>query len=144
MAEIHRSALLPYSAAKVYQLINDVAAYPQFMDGCVGAEILRQSDESMEARLDLSKSGLNYSFTTCNRLLPEQQIEMTLIDGPFDDFCGRWQVKALSDEACKLTLDLEFTLSGKVLSLAAKLLFKPMADNLVDALVGRAHQLYKK
>ena len=40
MNDIRRSALLPYSAERVYALINDVEAYPQYMDGCVGAEIL--------------------------------------------------------------------------------------------------------
>lgn len=144
MTDIHRSALLPYPAAKIYQLLNDVAAYPEFMDGCVGSEILLATDEVMEARLDLSKAGFNYSFTTRNKLRPPGEIEMSLIDGPFEQFHGVWQVTALSDEACKISLELHFTLAGKALSMAAKVLFNPMANKLVDAVVDRAHALYKK
>ena len=57
MASIHRSALLPYSSDKLYAMVQDVEAYPQFMDGCVGAQILDQGEEFMEARLDLARGG---------------------------------------------------------------------------------------
>jgi ribosome-associated toxin RatA of RatAB toxin-antitoxin module len=144
MTDIHRSALLPYPAIKVYQLLNDVAAYPEFMDGCVGSQILLSTDELMEARLDLSKAGFSYSFTTRNKLRPPEEIEMSLVDGPFEQFHGVWQITTLSDEACKISLDLHFTLAGKALSMAAKVLFNPMANKLVDAVVSRAHELYKK
>lgn len=143
MIEINRSALLPYPAQKVYGLINDVAAYPEFMDGCVGVEILMADEQQMEARLDLAKAGLQHSFTTRNTLQPPHTVKMELVDGPFESFTGLWTVTPLSDDACKVVLQLEFTLSNRVLGLAAKALFNPMADNLVDALVKRAHKLYQ-
>ncbi|WP_101759812.1 type II toxin-antitoxin system RatA family toxin [Oceanicoccus sp. KOV_DT_Chl] len=143
MTEISRSALLPYPAVEVYDLINDVAAYPQFMDGCVGAEILSRDEQHMEARLDLSKAGLQYSFTTRNRLQAPHTVAMELVNGPFSEFSGVWTVLALSDEACKISLQLSFSLSSRVLAVAAKALFNPMADNLVDALVKRAHHLHQ-
>lgn len=148
MAEICRSALLPYPAEQVYELINDVAAYPQYMDGCVGAEVLQQDSDFMEARLDLAKAGLKYSLTTRNRLqAPRNQaqgtVEMTLINGPFEDFNGLWAIQPLGDAACKVDIVLRFTMANKLFGAAAKLLFNPMADNLVDALVRRAHHLYQ-
>ncbi|MGK0499935.1 MAG: ribosome-associated toxin RatA of RatAB toxin-antitoxin module [Oceanicoccus sp.] len=147
MTDISRSALLPYAADKVYQLINDIAAYPQFMDGCVGSQVLREFEEEpgqliMEARLDLAKAGFKHSFTTRNRLL-SNRVEMSLVDGPFDKFSGHWLLLPLSDSACKVSLDLEFSLNSKVLSAATKALFNGMADDLVNALVKRAHHLYQ-
>ena len=143
MAEIQRSALLPYSAEVVYGLINDVASYPHYMDGCIGAEVLQETEEFMIARLDLYKAGFKYSLTTRNRMQPYSSIAMELVDGPFDALSGRWTVTALSDEACKVSLNLRFTLSSIVLGMAAKAMFNPMADNLVDALVKRAHNIHK-
>lgn len=143
MPELNRSALLPYPAEAIYALINDVAAYPQYMEGCVGAEVLVQSEQEMEARLDLAKSRFRYSFTTRNRLTPPSSVVMELVDGPFETFAGEWSIIPLSDTACKVTLHLNFTLQSKALALAAKALFNPMADNLVDSLVKRAHQLYR-
>ncbi|MFA7555337.1 MAG: type II toxin-antitoxin system RatA family toxin [Spongiibacteraceae bacterium] len=143
MAEISRSALLPYPAERVYELINDVAAYPQYMDGCVGAQVLQQGSDFMEARLDLAKAGLKYSLTTRNRLQAPSSVEMVLVNGPFESFNGLWTIQPLGETACKVSLVLRFTMASKVLGAAAKLLFNPMADNLVDALVQRAHHLYQ-
>lgn len=142
MAEILRSALLPYGAEQVYSLINDIAAYPEYMDGCTGAEVLSVSGTTMEARLDLSRAGLSYSLITRNTLQPPATVSMVLVDGPFNEFAGQWQVQPLSDKACKVSVALRFELESRVLDKAAKALFNPMADNLVDAVVKRAHHLY--
>ena len=53
MTTINRSALLPYQARQLFELVNDVEAYPNYMDACVGARILRREEALMEARLDL-------------------------------------------------------------------------------------------
>ena len=138
MATIERSALIPVSAETLYRMVNDVECYPSYMAGCVGAEVLEQSDRHMVARLDLKKGGISQSFTTRNRLTPHQRIELSLEEGPFKSFAGRWEFTPLSDSACKVTFTLEFVLSSRVLSMAAKRLFNGVADNLVDALVKRA------
>ena len=144
MPSINRSALLPYSAEQMYALINDVAAYPQFIDGCVGAEVFYQDEGTMDARLDLTKAGLKYSFSTRDTLTPPLKIALALIDGPFSDFQGEWVIDPLSDTACKVSFSMKFSMAGIVGSLAAKTLFSSLADNLVDSLVTRAHQLYQK
>ena len=101
MNEIRRSALLPYSADAIYQLINDVEAYPQYMEGCVGAEILARTEDSMDARLDLSRAGIRLSFVTRNTLTPSRSVRLKLIDGPFENLTGDWSLLALGADACK-------------------------------------------
>jgi ribosome-associated toxin RatA of RatAB toxin-antitoxin module len=130
--------LLPYPVEKIFALINDVESYPQYMDGCVGAEILHQEPGLMEARLDLSKAGISQSFTTRNSLEAPVSVKMQLLEGPFSQFSGHWQLQPLNEQACKITLALNFQVSSKLLNVAAKALFNPMADNLVDAVVKRA------
>ncbi|MGB2375935.1 MAG: type II toxin-antitoxin system RatA family toxin, partial [Porticoccaceae bacterium] len=88
MTVISRSALVTHSAQAMYDLVNDVASYPEFMDGCVGVEIFEHNEHSMLARLDLKKAGMQISFVTRNRLEAPHQIEMKLQDGPFKMFKG--------------------------------------------------------
>lgn len=142
MTTISRSALLPYSADQVFELINDVSAYPQFMDGCVGAEVISESADSMVARLDLSRAGVRQSFTTRNALQRPTEIKLELVDGPFEAFTGRWTLLVLNEQACKVSLFLSFTLNSSVLSAAAKQLFNGAANSLVDAVVKRAKSVY--
>ena len=144
MAAVNRSALVPYSAHAMYCLVNDVASYPQFMDGCSSVDIIEHSDHLMRATLFLKKAGMDVNFTTCNQLVPDSSIEMTLQDGPFKTFNGLWQFKPLSDSACKLTLDLEFEFKSKTLATVATGLFSGVSSNLVDALCKRADAIYKK
>ncbi len=142
MTTISRSALLPYSADQIFELINDVSAYPEFMDGCVGAEVLSESDDAMVARLDLSRAGVRQSFTTRNALQRPLEIKLDLVDGPFESFTGRWTLLALNEQACKVSLFLSFTLNSSVLSAAARQLFNGAANSMVDAMVKRAKVVY--
>jgi ribosome-associated toxin RatA of RatAB toxin-antitoxin module len=142
ITRIAKTALLPYPAEQLFDLINDIEAYPQYMDGCVGATILHADADTVEARLQLSRSGITQSFATRNRLQRPQTIDMALLEGPFKSLSGRWQFNALAPEACKVSLDLQFELDGKLASLAAGKLFEGVASNLVDSLCRRAHGLY--
>ena len=139
MTSIHRSALLPFSAPQLYALVNDVEAYPQYMEGCVGAEVIHTDQRHMEARLDLARGGISQSFTTVNELRPYESIRLTLKDGPFDYFDGAWRFQSLAEQACKVSLDLEFMVRGGLLSVAAAKLLDRVTGNLVDAVVRRAN-----
>lgn len=126
----------------MFDLVNDIASYPEFMDGCLGAEVLSKSDTEVIARLDLGKAGFKYSFTTKNHLRPPESMLMELVDGPFKQFDARWSFDALSEEACKANLDMHFEFKSGLLDLALKNLFDSSCKNLVNAVCKRADKLY--
>jgi len=147
MTRIERSALLPYSAEKLFDLVNDVRAYPQYMEGCVGATVMMENETIMEAQLELRKGGISQRFATRNRLEKPQKIFMELLDGPFETLQGEWTFKTLASDACKVSLYLQFqmqqdSLHQTVAQKAAEKLFESVAGNLVDALCKRANALY--
>ena len=142
MTTIKRSALLPYPAERVYALVVDIESYPHYMDGCVGAVILKREPGLIEARLDLARAGIQQSFATRNLLREHELIELELLEGPFESFRGCWQFQRLGDLACKVSLDLEFSLNNSVLGVAATRLFDSVTSSLVDSLARRAKQLY--
>ena len=82
LTEINRSALLLYPASALFALVNDIESYPQYMDGCVGADVLSRNDDYVEARLHLARAGIRQSFTTRNRLIVPGAIEMELVEVP--------------------------------------------------------------
>jgi len=144
MVTIERSALVNYSAAQMFALVDDIEQYPHFMQGCIAAEVLNRTESEVTGRLTLGKAGLKYSFTTCNRLVPNQVMEMSLIEGPFRSFSATWQFVALTPDACKISLHMAFDWSGGLLGSAMEKLFQYSANSLVDELVNRAHELYGK
>ena len=135
MPVIQRSALVEHSAARMFSLVNDIAAYPRRFDWCEAAQVLEQDEKRLVARLDLGMAGLRTWFTTENTLSPPHRIDMVLRDGPFRKLTGRWQFHALDESACKVTLTLDFEPSSKILGPAFVLGFQSLADRMVDDFV---------
>ncbi|MES2818657.1 MAG: type II toxin-antitoxin system RatA family toxin [Pseudomonadota bacterium] len=139
---IQRSALLPYPARLLYDLVNDVARYPQFLPWCSATEVLEVSETHMLASLAVAKAGLSQRFVTRNQLVVGQSIEMNLEEGPFTQLHGVWTFKALGDKACKISLDLTFEYAGPLVRATLGPLFNQAANTLVDAFCQRAKQLH--
>ncbi|GAB3097741.1 type II toxin-antitoxin system RatA family toxin [Aestuariicella hydrocarbonica] len=142
MTQIHRSALVAYSDQKMFELVNDIETYPHYMDGCVGAKVLERSSVEVTARLDLKKMGVSYSFTTRNLLDAPHTMDMNLVEGPFKRLKGVWTFRALAEDACKVSLDLEFEFNNSLMAKTAGKLFESVANELVDGLCRRAKQVY--
>lgn len=143
MATVSRSALVPYSPRRMFELVNDVRRYPEFLPWCASTEVIEDTPHEMLARLDLAFGGLKKSFTTRNRLQPDKMIEIRLVDGPFHHLEGFWRFNALGDgEACKVVLDMEFDFSTPLVKFAFGPVFTQIANSLVDAFTKRARELY--
>ena len=133
---------VPHTPEQMFALVADVERYPEFLPWCSAAEILEESDQQMRARLTVGKAGIHQSFTTVNDLEPGSRIDMHLENGPFTALHGVWEFRALSDHACKISLDLQFSYSGPVVKATLGPLFNHAANTLVDAFSQRAKELY--
>lgn len=147
MPTVSRSALIMHTAQEMYDLVADVESYPEFLPWCSGAQILSQEggggkEEMVEASLKLAKGSLSYEFATRNRLIPCESIEMNLLKGPFSKLSGVWAFKALGTEGCKVSLDLEFELSSRLLQVTVGPVFGQAMNKMVEAFCQRAEQLY--
>ncbi|OON38941.1 ubiquinone-binding protein [Izhakiella australiensis] len=142
MSQISRSALVPYSAEQMYKLVNDVGSYPQFLPGCTGSRVLDASQQQMTAAVDVSKAGISKTFVTRNTLVDNQSIQMQLVDGPFRKLTGGWRFVSLSEDACKVELNLEFEFTNMLVELAFGRIFKELAGSMVQAFTQRAKEVY--
>ncbi len=143
MKQVSRSALVSFSAKQMYDLVNDVAKYPEFLPGCSGSRVIESTESAMVASVDVSKAGISKTFTTANTLIPDQAIIMNLIDGPFKALSGGWHFTALDEQACKVELKLEFEFSSKMVELAFGKIFSELTNNMVNAFTKRAKQVYQ-
>ncbi|MBX8486704.1 type II toxin-antitoxin system RatA family toxin [Pseudomonas cichorii] len=139
---IQRSALLPYPARFLYDLVNDVARYPEFLPWCAAAVVLEESETHMRASLEVAKGGLSQKFVTRNVLVPGESIVMDLVEGPFSQLHGVWTFKPLGDKACKISLDLTFDYAGSIVRATLGPLFNQAANTFVDAFCQRAKELH--
>ncbi len=144
MSVVNKSALVKFSARHMFDLVDDIEAYPDFLPWCSGSRIISRKDDVVEAELMISKGGFNKSFATRNRLDRDDggKIIMSLISGPFSYLEGVWDFKPLREDASKISLMLEFEMSGKLANLAFGSVFNQICNTLVASFTQRAKQIY--
>ncbi|WP_426699643.1 type II toxin-antitoxin system RatA family toxin [Rhodanobacter sp. Col0626] len=142
MIEIRRSALVKYSPTQMFDLVNEVEAYPKRFAWCAGAEILERQGDVLVARLDLKFAGFRQSFTTRNTVDSPGRLQMDLVDGPFRSLEGVWEFIALGDDGCKVAFALDFDYAGRLGGSAMKLGFQGLAGRMVDDFCREAERVY--
>ena len=142
MTSIHKSALVPYSAHEMFQLVADIESYSGFLPWCSGARIVSREQDVVVAAIDVAYGGVQKTFTTQNRLSTDRTMEMRLVSGPFSHLHGYWHFHPLDERASKISLDLEFKFSNKLMDLALGSAFTKIANSMVDSFQQRAVEIY--
>jgi ribosome-associated toxin RatA of RatAB toxin-antitoxin module len=133
MIQIRRHALVRHTPERMFDLVNDVEAYPRRFAWCAGARVLeREGDAALTARLDLRFAGLTQSFTTRNTLERPHRLHMHLVDGPLRALEGDWTFTALGEDGCRVALALDFDYSGRLAGAALRIGFQGLANRMVD------------
>ncbi|SUT93229.1 type II toxin-antitoxin system RatA family toxin [Actinobacillus lignieresii] len=142
MPIVNQSSLVPYSAEQMYQLVNDYEKYPQFLSGCIGAKTISRGNNELEAELQIQKLGISQSFSTHNKMLPNERIEMKLVNGPFRQLQGTWNFRPFDEQSCKISLYLEFEFSNPVVGMVFGKIFNELTLKMVNAFKQRAKEVY--
>lgn len=144
MTILSRHAIVSHSVNEMFQLVADIESYPKFLPWCGGAKILSSDPEVVEAAIEIDYKGVRKSFTTRNRLQHDKTMEMHLVDGPFKKLQGFWRFDPLDDNACKVSLDLEFEFSSRIVGMTIGRVFNEIAGKMVDSFCQRADEIYGK
>ncbi len=142
MRKVSRTALVPYTCEKMFALVDDIEAYPEFLPWCHSARIISRDDQKTDATLAIGRRPAAMTFSTRNRSVPDRLIDMKLLDGPFRELTGRWQFQPINDEGCRVTLDVQFEFSNAALATMLGTVFEDSISSLVDAFSKRARTVY--
>ncbi|MFI3156846.1 MAG: type II toxin-antitoxin system RatA family toxin [Methylococcaceae bacterium] len=142
MTVVQKSALVKFSAQQMFDLVNDIEAYPKFLPWCSGSRIIKREDDIVEAELMIAKGGFKKSFSTRNKIETGRRMTVSLLNGPFSHLDGVWDFIPLREDASKISLDLEFEMSGKLASLAFGAVFNQICNTMVSSFTARAKAVY--
>jgi len=126
----------------MFELVNNIDDYSQFLNWCDSSSILNQTDNQITASVEINKGGIKQTFSTLNTLTPFQSIAMELVDGPFDELSGEWRFEPLGENAAKIHLDLQFKFKSILIDIALSPVFKNIANSQLDSFVARAKYIY--
>jgi ribosome-associated toxin RatA of RatAB toxin-antitoxin module len=142
MPKIRRHAHVPYSAAQMFDLVNDVKAYPEFLHWCRGARITASSACRVEAAIDIGIGGIHKTFTTRNTLERPSRIGISLVSGPFRRLDGAWRFADSPQGGAEVELDLDYEVSHSPLGVLFSTVFEEVASSQLNAFVRRAKRVY--
>lgn len=147
MPSVRRTAHVPYSAMQMFGLVNDVAAYPEFLGWCTNARVESRSRDEMVASVDIGVRGISQSFRTHNKLTwpgPNSpgRVDMKLVSGPFRRLEGAWSFADAEQGGSDVRLELDYELSFSPLRVVFSVLFDEIARSQMEAFIDRARQVY--
>jgi ribosome-associated toxin RatA of RatAB toxin-antitoxin module len=142
MQIVERSALVTYTPAQMFALVNDVPRYPDFLPWCAGVRVEDVSANERIAALKVAHGVLQTEFTTRNTLQQDAQINMQLLHGPFRDLTGVWRFDAIGDRGSRVNFRVEFEFKNRLTAAAFNAVFETLCGSVVDAFVVRAQKVY--
>ncbi len=142
MSKINKRVLVPYTPAQMYELVNDVQHYPEFLPWCDHVTVISRDEQQIRAEVGVSKGRIRQAFTTQNSMQPNREIEMRLVDGPFKKLYGLWRFEPVGETGCEVNFEMEFEFAKGLLGFGFSKIFGGIANTLVDAFIQRAKQVY--
>ena len=134
--------LVPYAAARMFELVVRVEDYPRFLPWCAGAATLETHPGGKTARIDIDYHGVRAHFTTDNVNTPNSLIVIRLKHGPFRKLHGEWRFLALDQAACKIEFELTYEFATSLLEKVVGPVFHHIANTFIEAFVKRAETIY--
>lgn len=142
MRNVKRSALVPHSAQQMFELVDDIEAYPEFLPWCNDATVQSRTADTVLATLELHKGTVSKHFTTKNTRREFESIDLTLVDGPFRHLDGGWRFRDIADNGCEVSLELDFEFDSRLIDLMFGGFFEDTLKALVEAFTRRASTVY--
>jgi len=140
MHNIHKSAIVLQPAQKMFQLVDSVENYPQFLPWCGSTQIFERDNEKTIASIEINYKGIRQTFTTENTKKQNQEMIIKLIDGPFKWMSGKWMFKNLDKDSCQIELKLEYEFSNVILEKLISPVFNMIANTFIDEFIKEANR----
>jgi ribosome-associated toxin RatA of RatAB toxin-antitoxin module len=141
MAHVLKSVLVTHSAQQMFDLVDAVETYPQFLPWCGGSTVISRDETHTEARIDIRYKGVAQSFSTRNAKERPTLMTLTLVDGPFESLTGAWRFTPLTEAACKVEFQLDYRFGNSVVEAVIGPVMSMIAETFVERFVARADAL---
>ena len=138
--KIKKEAIILEDIEKVFNIVNRVDLYKNFVPYCVDSIIISEENNQMQARLDFNIKGLKTTFTTQNIIENNKIIQMKLVDGPFKYLDGEWKFTEIDDKTL-IELKINYEVQSKIIDYTFSKSLEKIMDYLVKAFVSESKKL---
>ena len=142
MQRIYKSEVVAHSAAQMFELVEHIERYPEFLPWCYATAVRQRGNGLTIATLFIRYLGINQSLTTENHHSP-YAIYMNLKKGPFRKMSGRWEFIPIDEHCCQINFSLDYEFANIFVEALLGPAFAQISGTLVEAFIKRADALYR-
>lgn len=137
MPQHREQRFLPYKPQELYNLVADVAKYPEFLPWCLGARLHHVKSDSFHADLIIGFKMFKERFTSHVLLTPHSQIEVDYVKGPLKRLYNKWTFDP-TEGGTNIGFEVDFEFRNMVLEKLIGSLFEDSLFRMINAFETRA------
>jgi ribosome-associated toxin RatA of RatAB toxin-antitoxin module len=141
MKKIYKEEEINVTMSIIFNLINNIEEYPKFLPWCKKTEVTKESENSQIGKIFISKSFINWSFSTKNIIIRNKSISLSLIDGPFDQLDGSWNFKKIDDNNTLVSLEINYKFKNSLIELSIEPIFTTIMNSILESFVDQAFKI---
>ena len=141
MKRIYKEEEINVAMSIIFNLINNIEEYPKFLPWCKKTEVTKESENLQIGKIFISKSFINWSFSTKNIIDRNKSISLSLIDGPFDKLDGSWNFKEIDDNNTLVSLEINYKFKNSLIELSIEPIFTTIMNSILESFVDEAFKI---
>ena len=138
MKKIYKEEDINIDIETIFNLINDIKSYPNYLPWCTKTEVSEESDNSIIGKIFISKSFINWNFSTKNTIKKNESISLELIDGPFESLTGKWLFSSINQFNTRVSLDIDYKFKSSIIELSIEPIFSSIMNSILKSFVQEA------
>jgi coenzyme Q-binding protein COQ10 len=143
LPRIRESRILPWSAEQMFDLVADVARYPEFLPWVIATRVRSDEPGEMVADMLVGFNHVREKFTSRVRKRRPDTIDVDYLDGPMRTLDTRWFFDPLPEGGgCAVTFWVEFSFRSPAFERLAGTYLDRAFRRMVSAFQQRADALY--
>ena len=141
MKRIHKQEDINIDISTIFELINDVENYPNYLPWCTSTEVDRKSESLLIGKIFVSKSFIRWNFSTKNQIKKNKSIKLELVDGPFDSLDGQWLFSPIDEHNTNVSLEISYKFKSSIIELSIEPIFTSIMNSILESFIQEAFKL---
>lgn len=133
---------LPYTPEQMFNLVADVAAYPEFLPWVTAIRVREDGEQEMVADMIVGFKGLRESFTSRVRKVRPESVHVDYVDGPLKHLTNDWHFRSDGEGGVLVDFCVDFAFKNRMFEMLAGQMFDKALRKMIGAFEDRAAALY--
>ena len=138
MKKIYKEEDINIDIETIFNLINDINSYPNYLPWCTKTEVTEKPDHSIIGKIFISKSFINWNFSTKNVIKENESISLELVDGPFEKLNGKWSFSMIDGFNTRVSLEINYKFKSSLIELSIEPIFTSIMNSILKSFIQEA------